>query len=182
MIHAVTDKKNKQFYTHLSDVFRDMGNTQSAYNWLVISHTCYPRTPEFEELFSRDYVFLSGHELTDIVEKEDFQWVWAVFCLFEKDVPLSKILEHPTPCDDYWPDTSGSPAMLHPLSVAELCACDSCCTILLSRKKSWQTLSAKAYKNETPYSPLTSPSRGNILYLCSNQSINIIYQGDINGK
>lgn len=136
MIHAVTDKKNKPFYTHLGDVFRDMGNTQFDYNWLVIPHTCYPRTPEFKELFSHDYAFLSGHELTDIVEKEDFQWIWTVFCLFEKYVPLSKILEYPIdPGDEHWPDAEGEPAMFHPLSVAELYACDSCCTILLSRDK-----------------------------------------------
>lgn len=149
MIHTVIDKKNKRFYTYLGDVFRDMGSTQTDYNWLVVPYECYPQTTEFVEMFARDFAFLSGDELSRLIAKEDLQWIWAVFCLFEKDVPLSEILKHPISRRDYWPNTE-QPQMLHPLSAAELYACDSSCTILLSRSKALADAFRRGIKSSAP--------------------------------
>jgi len=48
-------KKGEQCYTYLSKVFAAINNAQKNYYWLVTDCVCYPRTKQFEELFTNEY-------------------------------------------------------------------------------------------------------------------------------
>lgn len=59
-------------------MFDAIGNEQNEYNWLITDYECYPQTQSIDDKLSHEYCWLSGNELTNIVESEDFQWIWAV--------------------------------------------------------------------------------------------------------
>ena len=115
MAYGAILEEGEKYYTYLCKVFDAIGNRQKEYNWLITNCECYPATQEFSEMFDKDYCWLSGDELTSIVNAEDFQWIWAVLSGFSKDIPLAKVLESPLPFADgytgFWknPVSSGEP-------------------------------------------------------------------------
>ena len=133
---AILDKGEK-YYTYLQKVFDAIGNRQTEYNWLITDCECYPKSPETERLFSQEYYFLSGDELTDIIKKEDFQWIWAVMSGFKKDVPFEEIMKYPLPYANEYEGFWKNPLSIqHPLASIEIVPCDSTMTLVLSDDKS----------------------------------------------
>ena len=93
------------------------------------------KSKSFEKLFYREYCWISGEELSEIIAQEDFQWIWAVLSGFEKDIPLSEVLKHSLPTVDYTGFWDVPPAMQHPLAAVEIVPFDSSFTLFLSRDK-----------------------------------------------
>ncbi len=148
MVYGVIDKKNHRHYTYLSKVFSGLGSEQNNYNWLICDCECYPSDKETEDMLDREYCWLSGEELTALVEKEDFQWIWAVLCGFEKYVTLEEILEYPLPCaEDYNGYYKNPLALQHPLSSIEIVPCDSSWTLILSNRKDITDRYMRVYPN-----------------------------------
>ena len=87
-------------------------------------------------MLGQDYCWLSGDELTELVNKEDFQWIWAVLSGFDKSVELSEVLKYALPYAD---DNEGlwkKPVSIqHPLAKIEIVPWDSSATLLFSREK-----------------------------------------------
>ena len=75
---AIIDKGEK-YYTYLKELFASIGNVQKEYNWLITGHECYPQNPDYAKKLSQEYCWITGDELTNMVENEDFQWIWGVF-------------------------------------------------------------------------------------------------------
>lgn len=146
MVYGLIDRKNHRYYTHLRAVFEAINNAQNRYNWLITDCECYPHDNEISALFDREYCWLSGEELSALIEKEDFQWVWAVLSGFEKDVPLSEVLSHPLPSAENCAALSENPLSIqHPLAAVELVAWDSSWTVLISNDKHLVDTYAAAY-------------------------------------
>ena len=97
MIYGAINQKDEKWYTHLGKVFEAIKQEQLNYNWLITDCVCYPQDKEIEALLDHEYCWLTGEELTAIVEKENFQWIWAVLSGFDKRIPLSDVLKHPLP-------------------------------------------------------------------------------------
>ena len=136
MIYGVIDRKNHIFYTYLSKVFQGINNAQKKYNWLITDCECYPKNKEIEQLLAQQYCWLSGEELTDIVVKEDFQWIWACLCGFQKDISLEEVLMYPLPSSkDYNGYYQNPVSFQHPLSSVEIVPSDSSWTLIMSKEK-----------------------------------------------
>lgn len=90
MTYGLIDRRSHKSYTSMRAVFDGICNAQNRYNWLITDCVCYPKSKEIEKQFDQEYCWLSGEELSAIIEKEDFQWIWAVLCGFPKDIPLEK--------------------------------------------------------------------------------------------
>lgn len=136
MIYGLIDRNNHKYYTYMSTVFEAIGNIQTQYNWLVTGCVCYPKDKEIEELFNQDYCWLSGNELTAIIQKEDFQWIWACLCGFPKDILLEDILRYPLLEAENYSGYYQNPVTLqHPLSSVEIIPCDSSYTLIISKDK-----------------------------------------------
>lgn len=71
-------ERGEKYYTDLSKVFLAINNAQKRYNWLITDCVCYPQTKRIEEPLSKEYCWLTGEQLTEIVKAENFQWIWAV--------------------------------------------------------------------------------------------------------
>ena len=136
MVYGAILQRGERFYTYLSRVFRAIENVQTQYNWLITDCVCYPRSPELSALLSGESCWLSGDELTALVQKEDFQWIWAVLSGFRKDIPVEQVLEYPLPYADgnkaFWRNPL---SMQHPLAEIEIVPWDSTLTLFLSSRK-----------------------------------------------
>lgn len=133
MKSAILDK-GEEYYTNLSSVFKAIENEQLKYNWLITDCSCCPNDEKLAELFSKEYIWLSGEELTKIAYEEEFQFIWGVFSGFSKDVNIEEILKYDFPFADgyggFWADNVG---IQHPLASIEIVAWDSSLTMFISK-------------------------------------------------
>ena len=136
MTYGIIDRKSHRFYTYMSAVFQAIENRQRQYNWLIADCECYPKDKEIAQLLNQEYCWLSGDELTAIVEKEDFQWIWGVLYGYEKCVSLEEVLNYPLPSAEGYSAYYDNPVSLqHPLSTVEMIAWDSSWTVIVSKDK-----------------------------------------------
>ena len=136
MTYGIVDRKNRKYYTYMSEVFQAMDNAQLQYNWLITDCVCYPKNKENEKLFAQEYCWLSGDELSTIIEQEDFQWIWGCLCGFSKDITMEEVLKYPLPsAEDYNGYYQNPVSLQHPLSSVEIVPSDSSWTLIISKNK-----------------------------------------------
>lgn len=137
MVYGAIIEQGEKYYTDLGKVFRAIENEQINYNWLITDCVCYPQNGETDNLLAKEYCWLTGEELTEIVEQESFQWIWAVLSGFSKDIPLSEVLKYPLPYADGYEDFWKNPiSMQSPLASIEIVPWDSSLALIFSDKKS----------------------------------------------
>lgn len=133
MKSAILDK-GERYFTHMSEIFQAIGNEQLKYNWLITDCECNLYDEELYELFSKEYIWISGEQLTEIINKNDFQFIWGVFSGFSKEVNLEEVLKYDLPFADgykgFWVDNVG---IQHPLADIEIVAWDSSLTMFISK-------------------------------------------------
>lgn len=124
-------EKGEQYYTYMSKVFSSIENEQLKYNWLITDCECYPEDRSINKIFSKEYIWISGHQLTEIICKEDFQFVWGVFSGFHPNITLEEILKYDLPYANgykgFWLDNVD---IQHKLAEVEIVAWDSSLTLL----------------------------------------------------
>lgn len=136
MIYSIVDRKNHEYYTYMSKVFQAIDNAQLQYNWLISDCVCYPKDKEIDELLGREYCWLSGKELSAMIEQEDFQWIWGCLCGFSKEITEEEALKHPLPSAvDYNGYYENPVSLQHPLSSVEIVPSDSSWTLVISKNK-----------------------------------------------
>lgn len=141
MITGAILEKGEIGYTYLKKLFRLMDNFQKEYNWLITDCEAYPKRIGHEMHFFQskhnNYAWITGEELTNIVNKDDFQWIWGVLSGFDKNILKDDILKYGFPYADgykgFWEEQIH---IQHPLASIELVAWDSSCTLLISNKTS----------------------------------------------
>lgn len=130
---AIIDK-GEQYFTFFKGLFQEIGNIQKDYNWLITGHECYPEDACYTDKLSKEWCWMTGEELTRMVENEDFQWIWGVLSAFPKDITEEEVLGYGFPVADGNEKIWQSPiSMQHPLAVMEIIAWDSLLTILISK-------------------------------------------------
>ena len=136
MVYGAILEKGEPYYTYLRKVFDAIENVQTQYNWLITNFEGCPRSPSIDALLSQEYCWLSGHELTSIVDQEDFQWIWAVLSGFRQEIPLDEILKHPLPRTDGYGGFWKNPLSIqHPLAEIEIVPWDSSLTLIYSERR-----------------------------------------------
>ena len=137
MTYGIVDRKNHKNYTYMSKVFHAMDNAQLQYNWLITNCVCYPQNNNIGKLLAQEYCWLSGDELSAIIEQEDFQWIWACLCGFSKDITREEALKYPLPSAESYNGYYQNPVSLqHPLSSVEIVPSDSSWTLIISKERS----------------------------------------------
>lgn len=129
-------KSGEKYYTYLYKIFTEINIVQKDYNWLITDIVAYPETKEYQDLFSKKYAWLSGDELTNITEKEDFQWIWGVLSGFDKNIDIEEVLKYSLPYADGYEGFWKNPLSLqHPLASIEIVAWDSSLSLIISKNK-----------------------------------------------
>lgn len=134
MIYGAIEEKSG-FHTDMKNIFEAIHQAQKNYNWLI----AYPEvwTTEkniFEE--AREFYFLTGEELTRIVNEDRSQWVWGVLSGFDKRIPKEDVLKYPlVDANGYTGFWQNPLTLCHPLAELEIVAWDGCLTLVLSDHK-----------------------------------------------
>ncbi len=113
-----------------------MDNFQKKYNWLISDCEACPKRLGHDIRIhqSGEYAWISGEELTNIIKRDDFQWIWAVFSGFEKNITLEEVKKYDLPyADGYGGFWSENVSIQHPLATVEIVAWDSGCMLFISK-------------------------------------------------
>jgi len=136
-MRRIVIKEGSEYHTLMKGILASMNNEQLNYNWLVSDCDAYPNNEKFKEPFNKEYLWLTGRELTDIFLEEDFQIVWGVFSAFSPDIPYLEIMKTKVPKSGFnnmdMDVTNQNIMPMHPLAEVEIQAFDSSCTIILSK-------------------------------------------------
>lgn len=125
--------KGENYFTFLRSIFESIENIQKDYNWLITGHECYPQNAKYVDRLSEKWCWMTGEALTEMIEDENFQWIWGVFSAFSKDITKEEVLKYKLPKADGNDEIWQNPiSMQHPLSVMEIIAWDSSMTIFIS--------------------------------------------------
>ena len=122
-------RKDLSGYTMMRQVLINLNLTNKDYIWLVTDIEAYPTNEKLNNLISNnDYLLLTTKELVDILNEEDFQWIWAVFSAIPSSYSKEEILKYDLPfiqpiSKEYDPFGS-NPKVQHPLAVFEIGAWD----------------------------------------------------------
>ena len=131
---GIVINKGEKVFTLLANIFDSINNIQRKYNWLITGHECYPQNKKYAEILSKEWCWLTGDELTDMVEDENFQWIWGVLSAFPKHIKKETILKYKLPRarenSKIWQNPI---SMQHTLSVMEIIAWDSSMTVVISK-------------------------------------------------
>ena len=137
MVYGAVNAKGEKYYTYLKKLFDAIGNRQKEFNWLITDCVCYPDNPKTDAMLSKNYCWISGDELTELITKEDFQWIWAVLSAFDKSVTLEEVLKYDLPrAEDYNGFWQRPISMQHPLARIEIVPLDSSMTMIFSDDQS----------------------------------------------
>ena len=127
-----------KYYTFLKQVMLDLDLVDKDYLWLISDIEAYPRKAETQELLNRNsHLLLTTKELVEILEKDDFQWIWAVFSAIPSSCKKEDILKFDLPYVEnfesgkYDPHID-EPKLQHPYSIFELYAVDSSYFFMIS--------------------------------------------------
>lgn len=136
MVYGAINAKGEKYYTYMKKLFDAIGNRQTEFNWLITDCICYPDNPKTDAMLSKNYCWITGDELTELVRQEDFQWIWAVLSGFDKTVALEEVLKYDLPkAEDYNGFWNRPISMQHPLARVEIVPWDSTMTMIFSDDK-----------------------------------------------
>lgn len=138
MIKGAILDKGENGYTYFKKIFKALNNFQKNYNWLITDCETYPKKLRYAKRIyqSKDYMWISGEELTEIIKNEDFQWIWAVLSGFDKCYSKAAILKYEFPiADGYRGFWNTELTIQHPLASVELVAWDGELTLLISKNE-----------------------------------------------
>lgn len=123
--------KDFKWYTLFKQVLYDLELHDKNYLWLISDIEAYPTKEKYQELlWNNEYLLLTTGELVNMLEEDDFQWIWAVFSaipnMYEKedilkfDLPYIENIEE----GQYNPHMD-EPKLQHPYADFEIYAVDS---------------------------------------------------------
>ena len=136
MVYGAINEKGEKFYTYLPTLFDAINNEQLNYNWLITDCFCNVRTVVNDEEDKHGYCWISGEDLTKLVNEQHIQWIFAVLSGFRKDIPLEEILKYPLPFADGYGGFWHNPISIqHPLAIVEIVPWDSSLTLFFSTEK-----------------------------------------------
>jgi len=137
-VYFCANKGGGESDTYLRGVFKALENKQKDYQWLISDIDCYPQNERFWRMTDQKYCWISGEELTEMIDEEDFQWVWATFSAFDPQTTLMEVLQYPLPeCLNNYQFYIDYPQIQHPLAEMEIDAIDSSYTLFFSKDPRW---------------------------------------------
>ena len=147
-VYGAISIKDETYYTYLQKLFDAIDNRQKEYNWLITDCNCYPDDPQIAATLCKDHCWISGEDLTEMIAKEDFQWIWGSLSAFDKSTEFSEVLKYPLPyVEDYDGFCKMPVSMQHPLAKIEIAACDSTLVMIFSDDKGIIDSFRAAYPN-----------------------------------
>lgn len=139
-----------KYYTMLKQVLCDLELINKDYLWLISDIEAYPRKEKYQDIVQEDYLLMSTRELVEMLDYDDFQWVWAVFSAIPPNYKAEDILKFELPHIQGLEDEEhnlfeGVPKTQHPYAEFEICAFDSSYMFMTTDKEELISLFKKRY-------------------------------------
>ena len=91
-------KNDEKEYTYMLDIINSLGGKKLNCTWLITDIEAYPNNKDINSIIcEKNYVILSNKELINMLEKENFQWIWAIFFFFLEKYSEKDILKYKLP-------------------------------------------------------------------------------------
>ena len=85
-MERVISRGDFKFYTMLKQIIFDLDLANKEYWWLISDFEAHPQKIALEDFIRENcYILIKTSELLKMLEKEDFQWIWAVFSVIPID-------------------------------------------------------------------------------------------------
>lgn len=118
----------------IKDICNCIGDAEK-YNWLITNIECYPSNEEISKVLDNEYCWISGRNLLQLLDTEDFQWIWGVFSAFPKEIELREVLKYNYPYADGYKGFWKNPiSVQHPLAISEIVAWDGSIILVIAKK------------------------------------------------
>lgn len=105
------------------------------YNWLITNIECYASDEEIAKTLDNEYCWIAGEDLLQLLDKEEFQWIWGVFSAFPKEIELNEVLKYSYPYADGYKGFWKNPITVqHPLAISEIVAWDGTLILVIAKK------------------------------------------------
>ena len=85
-------ERDGQYHTSLKRVFAALEGRQIGFDFLLLGVEAYPLEHEEFEAVNQTPRWISGAELTRMVETEDFQWVWGALLAYPAGCGRAEVL------------------------------------------------------------------------------------------
>ncbi|MBM7541128.1 hypothetical protein [Amphibacillus cookii] len=123
------------YIANMAEIFAILPQEELEKMWLISNYECnvYP----FEQIpIDKDYVWIKGTELKELISKEEIMFIWGVFTSFPKNVSLEKVLASSLPIAD-GNKTLWSPniEIIHRLGDTEIISWDGTALLVKSKSK-----------------------------------------------
>lgn len=121
-------------HTYLEKTFEVINNKQKEYNWLITDIEYFPMNKSTITLMDKEYVWISGEDLTSMIKDEEFLITWGVFTGFKKDIKFEDIMKYELPYANgyggFWEEKI---SIQNPLADIELVAWDGLLILFISK-------------------------------------------------
>ncbi|MDD4773992.1 MAG: hypothetical protein PHZ09_10405 [Eubacteriales bacterium] len=129
---GVIIKRSGIILPSINRIFDAIHNVQIEYNWLITDIDVISLNQGYNVLSKVDYVWISGEELIHMTD--DFQWCFAVFSGFPKDVSKEQVLTQKLPYADGYPGFWQNPVGIqHPMAEVEIVPFDAAYYLVISK-------------------------------------------------
>ncbi len=136
IVYGAIHQKGQKYHIDLKKALDSIGSKQTKYNWFITDCVCYSKYSKTDAMLNREYCWISDEDLTSLICTENFQWIWAVLCGFDKTISLSEILKYGRPYADGYEGFWKLPlTMQHPLAEIEIVLWDSSFVLIFSKNK-----------------------------------------------
>lgn len=150
--------EDEEYYTHLLKLINAIGGRSLEYRWLITDIEAYPQNNDgnlnqklYKLFTNNEYLILSNDELMDILEEDDFQWIWGVFSAIPEKYSNEEILKYELPYAENNSEIfmENNCMIQHPLAEIEIVAEDATSVFIVSKDDKVAELFKKAYPKAT---------------------------------
>ena len=126
-------EKGFKYYTDMRAILEPIREDFKKYNWLITDCECN-HYPDTRIPFNTKYIWISGKDFLEIIDKHDIQFIWAVFSAIPQSISLEKALQYELPFADGYTGFWRNPiSVQHPLADIEIVPWDSSLVLLISK-------------------------------------------------
>lgn len=148
VLKRLVSETDEKYYTYMLKILNSIGGKSLDVNWLITNIEAYPQeNGEFKNIEPESgYIFISNSDLIDMLEKNNFQWIWGCFSAFPINISLEEILKYELPYNmNNYEIHKEKPIIQHPLAIIEINAEDACSVSITATDDKYIDLFKTAY-------------------------------------
>lgn len=126
-------KHDRKYYTMMLEILMSL-DIPDDYKWFITDVEACPKDDEVSDKLKKSLI-ISNKDLVEILKKDDFQWIWAVFSLFKPNVENNTIIqESPMLYSQIESKFYETPVIQHSHAILEIDAFDSSYVMMTSKE------------------------------------------------